>query len=92
MVRIFKDNKTGDYIIQTTCLMPDDFVSELSEALTKSIDGDESGAVVLGILTNALPIAYKLSGYKADTVSEQRTLVCGNMSPDSCEVIATAGK
>lgn len=94
MVRIFSDvNGTGDFVIQTTAIDADTFITELAEAmdiaLKKSNDG---GLSALGILKNAMPIAYKLSGYKAETVQEQRTLVCGNISPTSCEVISSAGR
>jgi hypothetical protein len=44
------------------------------------------------ILKNAMPIAFKLSGYKADEVMEQRTLVCGAISPVACEEVACAGR
>lgn len=94
MVRIFQDKQSGEFVVQTTCLDADSFISDLSEALAQvvqKVNGD--GALsALGILTNAMPIAFKLSGYKADTVSEQRTLVCGTALPASSDVIATAGR
>lgn len=92
MVRIFTDKDgSGEYVIQTTCLDADAFIAELAEALAVAVKvGGDMAA--LGILTNAMPIAYKLSGYKADTVSEQRTLVCGTVSPNACEVVASAGR
>lgn len=94
MVRIFADTLgTGDFVIQTTCLDVDTFISELAEAMDTAIKKfDDNGVSALGILKNAMPIAYKLSGYKADTVQEQRTLVCGNISPTSCEVVSSAGR
>lgn len=93
MVRIFKDSHTGEYVIQTTALETDIFISELSEALHHVVSAaNDDGLAAMGILKNAMPIAYKLSGYKADTVIEQRTLVCGNMSPNNCEVVASAGR
>lgn len=95
MVRIFQDKQSGEYVVQTTCLEPDAFISDLSEALSevvrKSANGDGALAA-LGILQNAMPIAYKLSGYKAENVSEQRTLVCGTAIPASSDVVATAGR
>jgi len=92
MVRIFKDSKTSDFVVQTTCLDSQSFIAELAETLTLAVAKDDSGFTALGILNNAMPIAYKLSGYKAENVSEQRTLICGNLSPDACEIVATAGK
>ncbi len=94
MVRIFQDKHTGEYVVQTTCLEPGAFISDLSEALADVVgkaNGDGALAA-LGILTNAMPIAFKLSGYKADNVNEQRTLVCGTASPSSSDVVATAGR
>jgi len=94
MVRIFSDvGGTGEFVIQTTCLDADTFISELSEALDLAVKkADDGGLTALGVLKNAMPIAYKLSGYKAENVMEQRTLVCGNISPNSCEVVSSAGR
>ena len=94
MVRIFADTLgTGDFVIQTTCLDADMFISELAEAMDIAIKkSDDGGVSALGILKNAMPIAYKLSGYKAESVQEQRTLVCGNISPTACEVVSSAGR
>lgn len=94
MVRIFSDSKgSGDFVIQTTATDTDTFISELAEALVKATDGvADDGLMCMGILKNAMPIAFKLSGYKADAVSEQRTLVCGVISPESCELVSSAGR
>lgn len=94
MVRIFSDtNGSGDFVIQTTCLDAETFLSEFSEAFNDAVvKANDGGLTAMGILKNAMPIAYKLSGYKADNVQEQRTLVCGTISPNSCEVVASAGR
>ena len=94
MVRIYMDESgTGEFVIQTTCLDPDSFMAELAEAMdTAVVKNNDNGLTALGILKNAMPIAYKHSGYKAENVQEQRTLVCGKMSPHSCEVVASAGR
>ena len=84
MVRIYMDaSGTGEFVIQTTCLDPDSFMTELAEAMDAAVvKNNDSGLTALG----------KLSGYKAENVQEQRTLVCGKMSPHSCEVVASAGR
>jgi len=94
MVRIFSDvNGSGDFVIQTTCLDADSFLTEFAEAFDAAVvKANDGGMTAMGILKNAMPIAYKLSGYKADNVQEQRTLVCGTISPNSCEVVASAGR
>jgi len=95
MVRIFCDkNGSGDYVVQTDCLECGVFVSELSEAMSAALSKvkDDSEMVVFGILNNAMPIAFKLSGYKADNVQEERTLACGTVSPENCQVLASAGR
>lgn len=94
MVRIFADTKgSGDFVIQTTALDVDTFLYEFAEAFDSAVvKANDNGVSALGILKNAMPIAYKLSGYKADTVQEQRTLVCGTVSPNSCEVVSSAGR
>lgn len=93
MVRIYKD-KSGEFLIQTTCLDVDAFVADLAEALSDTLKdaNGEADFAALGILTNAMPIAFKLAGYKAETVSEQRTLVCGRASPSDSDCVATAGR
>jgi len=95
MVRIFIDKKgSGEYVIQTTCLDADIFVSELAEAFAAALQVTHEGSdlAAFGILKNAMPIAYKLSGYKAEHVAEQRTLVCGTVAPGQCEVVSSAGR
>lgn len=94
MVRIFSDaNGSGEFVVQTTCLDVDSFISEFSEALNAAVtQANDGGLTAMGVLKNAMPIAFKLSGYKADSVSEQRTLVCGVVSPNACEVVASAGR
>jgi len=94
MVRIFTDSKgSGNYVIQTTAIDTETFISELAEAMHAAIFKlDDGGIAAMGIMKTAMPIAYKLSGYKADNVTEQRTLVCGAISPASCEVVSSAGR
>lgn len=94
MVRIFSDAKgSGDFVVQTTCLDTDSFLSEFAEAFDAAVvKANDGGLTAMGILKNAMPIAYKLSGYKAENVQEQRTLVCGTVSPNSCEVVSSAGR
>lgn len=94
MVRIFQDKQTGEFVVQTTCLDPDAFIADLSEALAEVVKKSNGDAAIaaLGVLQNAMPIAYKLSGYKAETVVEQRTLVCGKAMPTSSDIVATAGR
>lgn len=89
MIRIFKDAESGKYLVQTSCLSVDDFVVDLAEAVASMKAEAED---VLGVLENAMPIAFKLAGYKAESVSEQRTLVCGVASPSMADVVVTVGK
>jgi hypothetical protein len=93
MVRIFKD-KGGEFLVQTTCLDVDSFLSDFAEALSGAIGkaNGEADMVAYGALQNAMPIAFKLAGYKADTVSEQRTLVCGRATPSDSDLLVTVGR
>jgi hypothetical protein len=92
MVRIFRNSGkggNGEFVVQSNCLDAQTYLVELAEALAgalraDSIKGEEDYAA-LGILQNAVPIMFKLCGYKADEVREQRTLVCGTVSPEQCE-------
>jgi hypothetical protein len=94
MVRIFIDRKgSGDVVVQTTALDTDQYLGELAEAMHHAvIQAKDDGLTALQIMKVAMPIAYKLSGYKADSVTEQRTLVCGYVSPENCDVLTTAGR
>jgi len=94
MIRIYIDNKgSGDVVVQTTATDTEQFLAELAEAMHHAIiKASDDGLTALQIMKVAMPIAYKLSGYKADGVSEQRTLVCGYVSPENCDVLSTAGR
>lgn len=95
MVKIYYDkNGTKQFVVHTNCLDTDAFLLELAEALPKALknNGSDPAGTTLGILQNAMPIAYKLSGYKAENVYEQRTLVCGQAAADKSEVVGVGGK
>ena len=94
MVRVFRDKQSSEFVIQTTCLTVETFTSDLSEALAEVLKKSNGDAALdaLGILGNAMPIAFKLAGYKADEVDEQRTLVCGKASPHKSDLLVTAGR
>lgn len=96
MVRIFRDgaNGSGRFAIQTSCLDVDAFLADLAEALAIAIKDAKEGedVAILGVLTQAMPIAFKLSGYKADEVQEQRVLLCGSISPSQSQLLASAGR
>lgn len=92
MIRILRDNATGDYVVQTTCLDVDTFIAELAEAITQAMVKEADEVIALGILTNVMPIAFKLAGYKADAVTEQRTLICGKVSATGCDTVVAVGR
>jgi hypothetical protein len=94
MVRIFQDKQSSEFVVQTTCLDADAFIGDLAEALAAVLqkNGDDAPLVALGVLQSAMPIAYKLSGYKADNVTEQRTLLCGRASPNKSDLLVTVGR
>jgi hypothetical protein len=92
MIQIFRGKDS--YCIRTTCLDTESFIADLAEALqavSAEANGD-GGIAMMGVLNQAMPIAFKLAGYKADTVQEQRTLVCGSIMPHESDLIATAGR
>jgi hypothetical protein len=91
MIRIFKDkHDTANYVVQSTCVDPESFLLEFAEALSV-VSKDLDDYALFSILKVAMPILFKLSGYKAEEVREQRTLLCGSVTPESCDVIATSG-
>lgn len=92
-VRIYEDTKTGEVVVWTSCLDTPTFILELASALAEceKTAGDRELRLSQA-LTRAMPIAFKLSGYKADEVSEQRTLSCGSVSPEYCSVVGRGGR
>lgn len=98
-----KENRFGGrdaWSISTTAANLDQFVQALSVAMSNSIQksGGAPADELQAILQAALPIAFKLSGYKADAVRELRTLISGATSPshearyaDSENTISPAG-
>lgn len=90
MIRVFTDGK-GNYAVQTTCLDTETFVADLAEVIAEMKESD-GGISVLGVLSQAMPIAFKLSGYKAELVQEHRTLYCGAIAPHDSQLVSTVGK
>jgi hypothetical protein len=94
MIRIYR-NVAGQFAVQTTALDAETFIFELSEAMAKLADvapDEDLSVAFLGTLESAFPIAFKLSGYKADGVTEQRTLLCGSLLPNDSECVAHVGR
>ena len=92
MIRIFRDRKNdSNFVVHSTCIDSESFMAEFAEALSKLAKEQEDYAVLATIKTS-FPILLKLSGYKADEVREERSLVCGNVSPENCDVISSAGR
>jgi hypothetical protein len=91
MVKIFEDEKTGEIVVWTSCLSVEEFLTDLAPAMAGLNGGDRELRLNL-TLRKALPIAFKLAGYKADEVNEQRTLYCGVVSPEHCTVISKGGR
>lgn len=89
MIKVFRDKKTGDYLVESNCLDIPAFIADLSEALSNIKNG--GAEEYMAVLTQAMPIAYKLSGYKADEVSERRTLICGRCSPQDSSLVVSVG-
>lgn len=93
MVRIFEDPKTGEVVVQTTCLNVQDYLLEFASAMWGANQQKGDGEMrTFQVLQRGLPIAFKLAGYKAEDVSEARTLVCGSISPDHCQEIGRGGR
>lgn len=92
MIRIFRDkHNDSSFVVQSTCTDAESFLMEFAEAVS-TLARQEDDYSVFQVFRVAMPIAFKLSGYKADNVREQRTLVCGDVSPENCNVISQAGR
>lgn len=92
-VKIYEDQKSGETIVWTSCLTAGDFLVDLSAAMAEATKAaGDTDIRIHSVLSRAMPIAFKLSGYKADDVNEARTLTCGIVSPDGCTVIGRGGR
>lgn len=91
-VSLYKSSASGseEIVVQTNAQSLEVFVASFSDALAEAITSDSKAAraLICSALKNAFPIAFALSGYKADKVSEARLLTCGYASPDSSELVA----
>ena len=86
MVRIYEDPKTSEVVVWTTATTVDAFMHELAAALA-TINTKDRDIAISETLKHAFPLAFKLAGYKADDVYEERTLYHGTVSPAYCKVL-----
>lgn len=92
LYRVRGPGSNGEIGVLTTSHEVDEFVSGLASACAaylKDNHGDSEHAL-RWILRNAMPIAFKLSGYKADQVVERHVLMCGTGEPSSDDIVASA--
>jgi hypothetical protein len=87
VIEVFTNADRTEFLVHTTCTTPEDFLVELATVLTK-LPKDEG--IFLGVIQNAMKVAYKLSGYKAEEVRESRSLTCGHVMPGQKNVLATS--
>jgi len=97
-VSLYKSTASGanEIVVQTNAQSLDVFIIGLANALhdallkdaASSADRDNSESIIASTLKNAFPVAFAISGYKADKVSESKLLTCGFASPDASELLA----
>ena len=92
MIQIYKNRSkggNGEVVVVTDAPDLDTFVQTLAQCVFTVIEdqkGDEQFAIE-GLLRNSFQIAFKLSGYKAERVHEQKILQAGYSSPNDCDLI-----
>lgn len=92
-VSLYSSSATGkrEIVVQTNAQSLDLFIAGLADALDVAIETmgkDERAEVLASVLRNAFPVAYAISGYKAERVSETRMLSCGAATPDASRLLA----
>lgn len=97
-VSLYKSTASGanEIVVQTNAQSLDVFIAGLANALHDALlkdaandtEKDNSESIIASTLKNAFPVAFAISGYKAEKVSESKLLTCGFASPDASELIA----
>lgn len=86
----------GELGILTTAHDLDAFITGLATATAKYVfthrdtNQQQIERDLAWIYRNAFPIAFKLSGYKADQVIERHLLMCGSNAPAADDIVASA--
>lgn len=91
-VSLYKSTAGGsrEIVVQTNAQSLDVFISGLADALDAAVQAEPELAAqtISATLKNAFPVAFAISGYKAEKVSESKLLTCGFASPDASELVA----
>lgn len=91
-VSLYKSTANGsrEIVVQTNAQSLDVFISGLADALAIALQAEPELAAhtIAATLKNAFPVAFSISGYKAEKVSESKLLTCGYASPDASELVA----
>jgi len=91
-VSLYKSTAGGsrEIVVQTNAQSLDVFISGLADALDAALQAEPELAAqtISATLKNAFPVAFAISGYKAEKVSESKLLTCGFASPDASELVA----
>ena len=92
MLKVYKNEGkggNGEFVIVTDASNLDSFRTDLATALVAALDKFEGDDFFTanGILVNAIPIMFKLAGYKADEVHEVKHITCGHSQPAECSLI-----
>lgn len=93
MIRIFKNTSkggNGEIVIVTDAADVDAFRMQLTEVIPMALTAipEDEEFTLGGILEKAFLIAFKLAGYKAELVHEQKLLTCGYSGPNECDLLA----
>jgi len=89
------DPTRPEVVVQTNCTTLDAFITELADVLENCNDAERAGFdeprhFYRSVLKNAFPVAFAISGYKADRVTEAKLLTCGAMSPDGLQLLSVS--
>lgn len=93
-VELFKSTKAGalQVMVQTNASSMDIFTPALAKALSEAIHNDPTDVdeMIRAVLAAAFPLAIRISGYKVESVKEQRILVSGHVTPDEADMVGHA--
>ncbi len=92
-VSLYSSTASGkeEIVVQTNAQSLDLFIIGLADATSealKDLSDTQRREKITMIFKNSFPLAFAISGYKAEKVTESRMLICGAVTPETSKLLA----